>query len=305
MTTIHEFGHNFFMGILATNEFEEPWLDEGFNTYFEAKIMEENFPIISFLGYQVNDFELQRALYSLYFNPQITDIDNYAWNFPLGSYSVMNYNKAAIVLKTLENIVGTENMDLIFETYFERWKFKHPCTSDFIEIVNEVVKKSDIPEVGKNLNWYFQQTIFNSSICDYKLASITNTLTLETNSGVFDKDGVKLTIVPETEESVYKSNIVVYRLGDIKIPVEILVHFENGEEIIEYWDGEESLKTYYYTNKNKIEWAKVDYLDKILIDINRNNNSYTLVDNNLAYIKYTNKFLFWLQNILQTISFFV
>ncbi len=40
LVTIHEFGHSYFMGILATNEFEEPWMDEGMNTYWEGRIMD-------------------------------------------------------------------------------------------------------------------------------------------------------------------------------------------------------------------------------------------------------------------------
>jgi len=305
MVTIHEFGHNYFMGILATNEFEEPWLDEGFNSYYESKILKNNYPVFSFLGYNIEDIEIQRAGYTLYFNPQITDIDNFAWNFPLGSYSVMSYNKPALVLKTMENLVGEETMLLIMKTYYDRWKFKHPCSNDFIEIANEIIKQEHGNDLGKNFNWFFQQTIFGTGICDFKLASISNTLTSENTSGVYDQNGVKLTVVPEETPYIYQSKVVIYRLGDVKIPVEIQVHFENGDEIIEKWDGEESLKTYFYTGTNKVTWAKVDYLDKILIDINRNNNSFTLENNNLAYLKYTNKFLFWLQNFIQTIGFLV
>ncbi len=40
MVTIHEFGHAYFMGILASNEFEEPWLDEGVNQFWESRIMD-------------------------------------------------------------------------------------------------------------------------------------------------------------------------------------------------------------------------------------------------------------------------
>ncbi len=38
-TIAHEFGHQYWYGMVATNEFEEPWLDEGINSYSEDKVM--------------------------------------------------------------------------------------------------------------------------------------------------------------------------------------------------------------------------------------------------------------------------
>ena len=37
----HEFGHQYWYGMVATNEFEDAWLDEGINSYTEVKIMNE------------------------------------------------------------------------------------------------------------------------------------------------------------------------------------------------------------------------------------------------------------------------
>ncbi len=38
-TVAHEYGHQYWYGMVATNEFEEPWLDEGINSYSESKVM--------------------------------------------------------------------------------------------------------------------------------------------------------------------------------------------------------------------------------------------------------------------------
>src|SRR5690606_17431001 len=39
-TVVHEVGHQYWYGMVATNEFEEAWLDEGFTSYAEDKVME-------------------------------------------------------------------------------------------------------------------------------------------------------------------------------------------------------------------------------------------------------------------------
>ena len=38
--TVHEFGHQFWQGLVANNEFEEAWLDEGINSYSTGKVLE-------------------------------------------------------------------------------------------------------------------------------------------------------------------------------------------------------------------------------------------------------------------------
>ena len=43
VVAVHEFGHQFFYGMLASNEFEEPWLDEGFTSWFTHKALERTY----------------------------------------------------------------------------------------------------------------------------------------------------------------------------------------------------------------------------------------------------------------------
>ena len=44
MTIEHEVGHNWLYGILATNEREYPWMDEGMNTYFDNRYKSWKYP---------------------------------------------------------------------------------------------------------------------------------------------------------------------------------------------------------------------------------------------------------------------
>lgn len=55
--TIHEFGHGYFYGLLASNEFEEPMLDEGLNEYWDQRMLRErkqgldlSTPLMNWLG---------------------------------------------------------------------------------------------------------------------------------------------------------------------------------------------------------------------------------------------------------------
>ncbi len=308
MVTIHEFGHAYFMGILASNEFEEPWLDEGFNTYFETRIMDyaygDKSSFADFLGLKVGDGENTRNGYVSMRNPKIAENFRYSWEYKHGGYGSLSYMKAGTWMSTLDNIVGRETMDEIMKTYYNRWKFKHPCATDFIAIVNEIVTKNHGTKFGMNMNWYFDQVLYGSNACDYSVASIKND-EVYPDKGLVDVNGEKVLLKDSvSKEKRYKSKVILNRLGEVYVPIDVLIKFENGDEVRESWDGKARSIDFSYEKQSKILWAKVDPDNKILIDVNLMNNSLTLEPKSSTAWKMALKFLFMLQNMMQSFSIF-
>lgn len=301
--TVHEFGHQYFMQLLASNEFEEPWLDEGFNSYVETRIMDatygEKTSAINLFGYRAGDTEFSRNGYVGIENPGIAPNFRYAWQFTDGGYSSLTYSKTATWMHTLDRLVGRRVMDEILQTYFARWKFKHPCATDFIAIVNEITRKRHGNRFGENMQWFFDQVLYGSGICDYKLASVTvNEITQ--SQGVTERNGKKITLdADENSVQPYRSKVTVHRLGEVTMPVEILVHFADGSEIKETWDGQSPTQSFTYDKPQKVTWAIVDPQQKLLIDVNLTNNSYAVRSPQAPLYKYFVKFLFWVQNAMQ------
>ncbi len=303
---VHEFGHNYFMGLLATNEFEEAFMDEGFNQYFETRIMDNYYgketSAVDLFGFKMGDFEYSRQGYSGMKNPKLAEIFRRSWDYTEGGYSSFSYFKTTVMMKTLEGLVGSTVMNEIMKTYYERWKFKHPCVKDFIAIVNEVVTKKLGNKFGDNMNWYFDQVLYGSDVCDYKLASISN-IKKEKQRGLYDSAGVKKFYGNgRTNETTYESSVVVYRIGEVKLPVEVLVHFDNGKEILENWNGLNRTAEFKYEGDSKVIWAKVDPYDKIPLDINLINNSLTTAPETGVFYKYSAKIFFWLENTMMNFS---
>jgi len=88
------------------------------------------------------------------------------------------------------------------------------------------------------------------------------------------------------------------------VPVEILVHFDNGEVILETWDGKSRAHDLVYERPEKVVWAKIDPEMKMLMDANIMNNSYTREPSKTSSLKYSGKFLFLLQNLMQFVNIF-
>jgi len=303
---IHEFGHNYFMGMLATNEFEEAWMDEGFNTYYETRIMDhyygKNKSFFNLFGFHFGDFEQQRETYAGMSDPNIYPAYQNSWDFKDGGYGSITYSKTATWMKTLQGLVGDEVMNEIMKTYFERWKFKHPCGSDFINIVNEVVKKRLGNKFGDNMDWFFDEVLYGTDVCDYKLAYIIVSK-IQTVSGAYDSSGVELFYKSNKKnenKDLYRSKVVIERLGGVIMPEEILVHFNSGKEVLEQWDGKDRVHNLIYERPDKAVWAKIDPYNKIPLDVNLINNSYTVKPEKTAINKYAAKFIFWIENTMQT-----
>jgi hypothetical protein len=270
LVTIHEFGHQYFQGILASNEFEESWLDEGFNQYMEGRIMDESYPggsQINLLGFKVNDAETSRNSYVSLKNPNITEIFRNSWEYPGGTYGVMTYQKTATWMHTLDRLIGRKVMDEVLKTYYQRWKFRHPSANDFIAVVNDIVPKRLGNKYGKDMNWFFDQVLYRAPSCDYKVKSVTK-----------------------------EKQVTIERAGEMFMPTEILVTFENGDVEMVNWSGKDRIKTFIFDQP--VRSVSIDPEQKNMMDLNWINNSYTVEPGMLPAAKYATKVLFWVQNLM-------
>ena len=141
ITAEHEFGHQYWYGMVASNEFEDAWLDEGINSYSEVKVLAALLGSGTSAVHQryanLGDGSLQRIDYLS--SPDSDPVTRFAWKFRNEqSYGAITYGKSATLLATLEGMIGTGTMDEAMRTYFERYRFKHPTTEDFLRTIEQV-----------------------------------------------------------------------------------------------------------------------------------------------------------------------
>jgi hypothetical protein len=188
-------------------------------------------------------------------------------------------------------------MDNVFREYYRRWAFKHPSGRDFIAVVNDVVKKEHGVTFGDDMKWFFDQALYGSGECDYRLSGITSNR-IRSYSGVVNGDSVSYTRSDRSSDTLYLSRVSLERLGEVALPVEVLIGFDNGDELLEKWDGIAAYKDFEYTGAGQVVWAKIDPYDKIDLDINRLNNSFTLEPSRANSRRMMNKFMFLVQMMI-------
>jgi peptidase M1-like protein len=356
--TAHELGHQIWYGVVATDEFDEAWLDEGINTYSTLRLLEatalkpqpgatlpslfrfallralgDGIPLdlgfhrfnlndlvgfrrtpfqetaSTLLGYPVTPFSA--ALPGLtpgylagrreaFFRHGTEDpLERSSWDFHPGGYHDTVYAKTALVLKTMEGILGPEMMARILKEYASRWRFKHPTAGDFLAVAEEMG--------GAKVKPVEEQLVYGAATVDFAVESVRSERTWSP-SGVLPQERVgeplRKSRGGDAPGGEYLSEVVVRRLGDAVLPVQILVTFEDGSTTRETWDASSRWRRYSYLRRSRIASAVIDPDRVYMVDLDFNNNSYTTRHQGRAVRKLTAIWLFWLQNYLHLISTF-
>ncbi len=296
MVTIHEFGHGYWYGIVASNEFEEAWLDEGINSYSEVKAMEryygEGRSMIDIGGVRLGDLTSQRLriIGAGRFDPILAD----SWSYVSGaSYGVNVYAKAALMMLTLEGLLGEDVMSRIMRTYYERWKFRHPTSEDFVRVAEE--------ESDRDLGWFFGQALRGPGRLDYAVSELS-ALELDEPRGLFDDKRIPAAGAKAVRPEVYRNVVVVTRLGEWSFPQELLVTFADGRKVRESWDGRDRWKRFVYELPVRAVSAMIDPERKLFLDVNRLNDSRTLEPRRGPVRRASLGLLRWLQGLLSLVS---
>ncbi|MEP6712099.1 MAG: M1 family metallopeptidase [Ferruginibacter sp.] len=147
----HEVGHNWFYGILATNERDFPWMDEGMNTYYDRRYAETFYdakegnmfvPKEKFFKDRFPAYPEKLLLQTVAKAKKDQPITTISENFSKLNYGLVAYEKTGEWMKMLETELGKETFDRVMQTYYERWKFKHPYPEDFKLIAEEISGKN-------------------------------------------------------------------------------------------------------------------------------------------------------------------
>jgi hypothetical protein len=248
-TAIHEFGHQYFYGLLASNEFEEPWLDEGMTSYLEARIMDDAYGSgseLSFAGLEIGARDRQRISYTKS-DPSVGVVYAYAWKHNFGTYGKVSYPKPATIMNALEAYLGWDVMHEFLRTYYERWRFNHPTTRDLIDVAEEVS--------GEDLSWFFDQYVYDDAFVDYRVDRIINRR------------------VEGDSTDTYESQVWVERRGDGTFPQTLRVTYGDGNVEDVEWDGRgDRWQKFKFEHATRIVDAELDPDNRVWLDVNRLNN---------------------------------
>ena len=217
-TVFHELMHTWYQMILGTNESINAWMDEGFADFSSAHVSafyRDNFTKIKYknnLAYiktldsvaSILPLVVSGSYRSYYYlaksdyqEPLTTHADHFETNL---GYSISSYSKGAVFIEQLGYVLGAEMRDKILMEYYNQWRFKHPNSSDFIKLAEDMS--------GIKLDWYKEYWCNTTKTIDYGIDSL------------WEEGGV--------------SKIRLIRKGKVPMPIDFRLSFKDGSTEMHY-----------------------------------------------------------------------
>lgn len=308
---IHEFGHGYFYGILASNEFEEPMLDEGMNDYWDHHMLRAadykvhlvTSPLSKFgFDFVAEPFEIERA--AAMNNAPADETGENSWNrLSYNSYGSV-YTRTATLMHDLEETIGRPTLERAMKQYYATWKYRHPGIADLQATLAQVSGK---PEV---VNRIFAQQVYTTQKVDDRIKTFTS----EEDLPLPGTSVVKGTHVEVTQEQADKAaedqrkaweeknpnakegtgpfpfrTTVILRRNGLAVPQTLVVKFADGSSERVVWNDDKRWARYIWVKPAKAVSAELDPDQLNYLDMNKLDDSRTIEADRSASRRWTSE----------------
>ncbi len=256
--TAHETAHQWFYGMFMNNQLEETWLDEGFATFAETSYIEHKYGKdanslntlwlkaqgLGLLTEMLKESNGRAEMLSSY-----TRVAREGREAPLATplhkvpsgKTVLPYQKGALLLFALENVVGTETFDQIMQEYYRRYRYRQVTAEDFIKTAEDVS--------GRDLREFFAQWLTSTKTLDVTL------------------EGMRTQKI----ENRYVTRVMVRQRGEMRIPVDVEATLADGTKVRQRWEMLDRRGTLTFISDKPIKSVTLDP-DHALPDLDRSDN---------------------------------
>jgi hypothetical protein len=320
---VHEFGHGYFMGILATNEFEEPFLDEGLNELWDARLVGRNavpvrFPAPARLGlpqWSVDWWDYVRVGGTTRYPPDA--IAGNSWDrYSSSSYGLV-YSRTALVFHDLGELLGDDVLARAMRAYYDRWKFRHPSTADLRASFEEASGRKDVVDA------WFDAQVYGAQPMDDRVELVESTEVLP-QPGTILRDGQRIEVDErEIDREVRKKRdefrkrrsgarlgegpfpwrtIVEARRFGTHVPQTLVVSFDDGSVEQMAWPPEEGWHRWVFERAVRGTSAQLDPERRYLLDLDKLDDGRTREKRSLPANRWTLELGAWLSAVVALVE---
>jgi hypothetical protein len=246
---VHEVGHNWFYGILGSNERVHGWMDEGLNTLNEMRYIQTKYPNNTNMSdmvlngkFHLNDLDHHDmgdvSYRTIAMMGDDQPLETHSADFTSANYGIIMYQKTGLIFFYLKYYLGEENFDKAMSAYFEAFKFKHPQPEDIRRVLEQTS--------GKDLTWFFEDLVNTTDHLDYKVCKV--------------------------HKHDHGHTVKVKNKGQVNGPIQVSA-FKDGKEIESVWTEPVGKKGEVKLAAKEIDSIQIDGRGDIP-EINRHNNNW-------------------------------
>jgi hypothetical protein len=266
--TIHELAHQWFYGLVATDEHAWPFLDEGLTSFAEGLALRERYgagSLVDLPGLQIATEAVGRWLAVA--RGQDDAIAQPASAFSgLHSLSALVYARTAALLRTLCGAYTQEAVLRALGRYAREHRFGHPGPEQLLDAVRA--------ELGVEAAETLRIGLFERGWVDYRVHGLRNARRSPA-AGVFDRAGGRETPPRPAEADAmdWVGAATVVRRGTLRLPVDIELTAEDGSRTRRHWNGHGAWLRVEHSGSSPLARVVVDPDRRIAIDENLLNNA--------------------------------
>jgi hypothetical protein len=262
--TLHELGHQWFYGLVATDEHSWPFLDEGLTTYAEESSMHALYgdgdgarlPGLSISG---DAYLRSSAIEAGHDDIVALPAADFVSFREIGA---LVYARTGIVLETLARVYGKAALERALGRYARRYRFEHPGPKHLLSVIREVM--------GDDAESFARGALLEGGTVDF-VAKDLRSLPVRPKAGVFDGPRGRVE-EPAPEHggtpSKWASRVLVFRHGSLRVPVDVALSFEVGTREMRRWDGRGRRQTFDIESRSPLVAVQVDPELRVLVDDN-------------------------------------
>jgi len=269
---IHEMVHQWFYGMIGSNQVEYPWMDESITSFFESEIIKyywgNEANIFGFTGIKLAQKDYNRLSGMTYGRNE--KIAKPVGGFAFGSdYFGTVYARGTLAFETFNNIIGPELSDSLWKQYYNSYLFKRPEPQDLFDVVTEVAGES-------NLN-VLKSLLYDAEIIDYSISGLVN---------------------ERLDTTRYEVSLIMNRKGFLPVPVAYSLILANDDTLTYLWHPQYNTERITHSTAMPVMEAAIDPDNLIAVDANLLNNSMKYRANNWPGLRIANGLIFFIETMI-------
>jgi hypothetical protein len=273
---IHETVHQWFYGMIGSNQIEYPWLDEATSNFFTEKIhisiWGEEANLFEFADFKVSNIDFLRMMSDIAGNDGIINRPAYSFVSTRDFFGLM-YIKGALAIKTFDNLLEDSLSVIFWKSYYNRFLFAHPTPDDFWGLADKIggeIASSDL-----------QQLLNKSSRVDYSIEDLSNKR----------QDSVNIEI-----------RLILRKTGLLESPIRYQIILANNDTLENVWKPVYNTEEIIITTSSPAIEAIIDPNYDFAIDADFLNNSLKVHGDNRSAARLTSGIIFLIESMLSLIG---